>query len=425
MIRKFLKNMFVVPPDAGASPFVIKHFKRNFTANFLDIGTYFFGDSFLASYTILPVFVSTLTDSPIIIGLVPAFYEAGWFIPQLFFAPYIRRKAKLMPLVIKLGIMERFSYLFLAVGAFFLPRMNPELGLGLILVLIIWRSVTAGFYALPWQEVIAKVIPVSHRGRFYGWANMFGKFLGILGAAITGLILVKLPYPKNYSLVFFIGFIVVMLALTFFMLTKEPENPLDAAAKEQKMDWRKDIGRILSANPSFQKFPDQQGDVVPRLYGFQFHGGLRYRTVFPARLVFGSIYRGVNCVQLVRLRGLRPGGRPSWQPYGPAAQRCLPDPVDHHRIIVDLDGGHLFHVWHGGLIHRGGDDRRYEHGDGVWQSGRPPDLYRLVQNTDRASISAGTDHRRGNCRRGWLSGDVPHRAGVRYSGVPVLIIFCD
>jgi MFS family permease len=254
MISKFFQNLFLVPPEADAAPYVVKHFKRNFTVNFFDIGTYFFGDSFLASYTILPVFVSTLTDSPIIIGLVPAFYEAGWFIPQLFFAPYIRRKARLMPLVIKLGAMERFSYLFLAAGAYFIPRMSRETALIVIMVLIIWRSLSAGFYALPWQEVIAKVIPVSHRGRFYGWANMFGKLLGILGAAITGLILARLPYPKNYSLVFFIGFIVVILALVFFLLTKEPFNHLDDQAKAEKVNWLAEIKRILSGDASFRNF---------------------------------------------------------------------------------------------------------------------------------------------------------------------------
>ncbi|MFC1996304.1 hypothetical protein ACFLXI_01690 [Chloroflexota bacterium] len=41
---------------------------------------------------------------------------------------------------------------------------------------------SSGLVAFPWQEIIAKVIPVSHRGRYWGSALILGKSLGIFGA---------------------------------------------------------------------------------------------------------------------------------------------------------------------------------------------------------------------------------------------------
>ena len=81
-----MRNFFIIPNSHSLNPEVVVHFKRNFFANLLDAGFWFLGDSFVAAYTILPVFMSTLTDSPIMIGLIPALEGAGWFLPQLFMA---------------------------------------------------------------------------------------------------------------------------------------------------------------------------------------------------------------------------------------------------------------------------------------------------------------------------------------------------
>ena len=84
-----MKNFFSFPDDSDIHPEVIHHFRRNFFVNVLDAGFWFFGDSFAAAYTIMPVFLSTLTDSPIFIGLIPALEAIGWFFPQLFLAKHL------------------------------------------------------------------------------------------------------------------------------------------------------------------------------------------------------------------------------------------------------------------------------------------------------------------------------------------------
>lgn len=253
-MQNFVDKLFHIPEETGVHPEVVTNFKRNFIVNFLDVAFYFFGDSFVAAYTILPVFVSTLTESPIIIGLVPAIYEAGWFLPQVFFASFVQKQNRLVPVVIKFGLFERLSFLLLAVGAFFLPYLDHQVALWVVMLLIIWKSLFSGFYALPWQEVIAKAIPFSHRGRLFGWANVFGKLLSLSGAVITGIILTRLAYPKNYALVFAIGFVVVMISLVVFSFTKEPVHSKPALRKEEGVDLKTSAVRIIKTNRSFRYF---------------------------------------------------------------------------------------------------------------------------------------------------------------------------
>ena len=261
-MKTFVNQFFQLPEDTDAHPVVAQHFRRNFTANFFDVAIFFFGDGFAAAYTILPVFVSLFTDSPILIALVPAITEAGWFMPQLFMAPYVERQSKLKSLVIKIGSLERLSYLFLSIGALVLPRMERRIALAVILFLVIYKAFVSGLVALPWQEIVARVIPVSHRGRLYGWSMLLGKLLGVGGAALTGYFLREMPFPKNCSVTFFVGFILLAVGIGVFALTIEPERKIQAPQQKMPTRRREKIREILSRDVPFRNF------VISRFLAF-------------------------------------------------------------------------------------------------------------------------------------------------------------
>jgi len=253
-MNTLINQFFKLPEDTDAPQVVTQHFRRNFTANFFDIAIFFFGDGFAAAYTILPVFVSLFTDSPILIAMVPAITEAGWFMPQLFMAPYVERQSKLKSLVIKIGSLERLSYLFLAIGALVLPRMGKGIALAVILFLVIYKAFVSGLVALPWQEIVARVIPVSHRGRLYGWSMLLGKLLGVGGAALTGYFLREIPFPQNYSLTFFVGFILLAVGIGVFAFTIEPERKIELPQRKMPTRRREKTREILSKDVPFRNF---------------------------------------------------------------------------------------------------------------------------------------------------------------------------
>jgi MFS family permease len=220
-----LKDFLLIPETDPVHPEVKKNFKRNFFANLMDACFWFFGDSFAAAYTIMPVFISTLTDSPILIGLIPALDGAGWFLPQLFLARTLEGKNRRMPMVRIFGIFERIPFLLLALGAFLIAQVNKNTALIMVLVFYAIKVFSSGLTALPWQELIATVIPVSHRGRYWGYSLILGKLMGLGSAAITGILLVSITYPYNYATMFTIGFIAVSISYIFLNLNIEPEIP--------------------------------------------------------------------------------------------------------------------------------------------------------------------------------------------------------
>jgi len=226
-----IKDFLVIPETDPVHPEVKKNFKRNFFANLMDACFWFFGDSFAAAYTIMPVFISTLTDSPILIGLIPALDGAGWFLPQLFLARTLEGRNRRMPIVRFLGIFDRIPFFFLALGAFLIPQLDKRIALILILVIYAIKVFSGGLVALPWQELIATVIPVSHRGRYWGYSLILGKLMGLGGAAITGILLVSITYPYNYATMFLLGFCAVSISYIFLNMNIEPEIPRQNSAE--------------------------------------------------------------------------------------------------------------------------------------------------------------------------------------------------
>jgi MFS family permease len=228
-----IKNFLRISPNHTVDPEVRKHFKGNFITNALDGAFWLMGDSFVSVETILPVFASTLTDSAILIGLVPALIHAGWFIPQFFMAGYVKKLNQKLDFTKKLAFIERIPFIIFPLTAFSLHWSNRHFAIVLFMFLTAIRGITSGMVALPWQEVIASVIPSPVRSRFFGVTRMLGRGMGLLGSVISGVILAKFAYPNNYGLSFLMGGVFIWISYFFFIRTVEPQD--------NKIDFTDDI----------------------------------------------------------------------------------------------------------------------------------------------------------------------------------------
>lgn len=262
----------------------------------MDSGFWFFGDSFVAAYTILPVFMSTLTDSPILIGLIPALEGAGWFLPQLFLARHLEGKNRRLPTVLKFGIIDRLPFLLLALGAFFILKVDREVAIVLFLLIYAIKVFSSGLVALPWQELIATVIPVTHRGRYWGIALIVGKLMGMIGAVIAGLMLANIVYPQNYAYMFLAGFVCAAISYFFLSLNLEPE--IERQAPEKNINLWGRIKHILAKDKNFAVYLVNRGFVFLSLmalgfitvYGLQkFDLPISYSAIFAAVMLVSEI----------------------------------------------------------------------------------------------------------------------------------------
>jgi MFS family permease len=251
MIRS-LQSLLTLPP--GSDPDIARHFRRNFFANGMDMVAWLLGMSFMSISAIMPVYVRHLTDSPLIFGLIPALADFGWFAPQLFLAPYVERLPRKYPWVLVLGAIERVPYLVLPLAVIALDTLPQNAAVVVFLILWAWKAFGSGFVATPWQEMLAKVIPVSHRGRFYGLANLTGQLLGVGGSALAAAILATVSYPYNFALSFAVGALGIWASYGFIALTLEPARPAATHSQRINRDYGRRLVAILRRDVNFRTY---------------------------------------------------------------------------------------------------------------------------------------------------------------------------
>jgi len=259
LYRRTLRHMLQldrpVPPldDAGLDAYRDEHYRWNFTVNLLDGASFWFGLSFASSSTIMPLFISKLTDSPWPVGLVAVIAQGGWFLPQLFTANAVERLARKKPVVINLGFfLERLPMWGLLLAALLAARSAP-LALALFLLAYAWHSLGAGVIATAWQDLIARCFPVERRGRFLGLTTFIGTGTGAIGGLFSGWLLATFPFPLNFAYTFAVAATGITISWFFLALTREPVQPVQKPRQSTRQFWS-ELGGIVRRDDNFRRF---------------------------------------------------------------------------------------------------------------------------------------------------------------------------
>jgi MFS family permease len=230
---------------------VERHYRHNFIVNFLD-GTFFWGGlSFIAARTILPVFVSHLTDSKLAIGLLSTIVASGWLLPQLFAANWTQRLSRKKVAPVKFGFFAERVPLFLMAPTALVAITSPSLALILFFIILTWRTIGSGVVAVGWQDMLAKVIPVDRRGRFFGIMAFSGAATGIIGATAAAWLLDHYGFPFGYALCFAIAAVLILISWFFLALTREPAQISREPNISQREFWSR-LPSLLRADQNFQ-----------------------------------------------------------------------------------------------------------------------------------------------------------------------------
>jgi MFS family permease len=230
-----------------------KNLKHNLTVNLADGGLFGVALGFASFSAILPLFVASMTDSAMLIGLVPAIHSAGWLFPQLFTAGHVARLRQYKRTVLIMTIHERAPFLGFAIVSLLLPFTGLNIGLALTFLLLTWQGLGGGFTANAWTSMISKIIPPESRGTFFGMqaglANLF-----ISGSAIgAGYLLDALASPWDFAACFFLASF--FFAVSWFALaaTREPEDTEKIIPVEKTHFWD-DARKVLSRDKNFNWF---------------------------------------------------------------------------------------------------------------------------------------------------------------------------
>jgi MFS family permease len=234
--------------------YIRKNLRFNFLVGLLDGGAFGLGMGFGSFAAIIPLFVHHMTDSALLIGLVPAIHNMGWQLPQLLTAGWIGRLSRYKPLTLNMTIHERLPFLGLALLAFALAGSPSSSILGLTFVMLVWQGFGAGMAANPWTNLVSKVIPQEMHGTFFGAQS--AAFNGLAGASAiaASAILTGVTAPRSFGICFLLTFLFMALSFFFLAATREPELQLPQNSTTSRPGFARESMIILRRDPNFRMF---------------------------------------------------------------------------------------------------------------------------------------------------------------------------
>jgi len=237
-----------------ARQFVEKNYRHNFIANALDATFFWFGLSFIASSTVLPLYVSRFTDNSFLIGLVAFINSFGVLAPQLFTSNWVARAPLKKFFPVTAGFfLERLPLFLLGPSVLLFATNNPRLALISFFILYAWHCTGAGLIMVGWADMLAKIFPLDRRGRFYGISNFLGTGTGILGALMVAWLLANRPFPDGYALSFGMSGLMIFLAWFAIAQTREPPQASSLPTVSQ-LEYFRSLPAILKKDPNFTRY---------------------------------------------------------------------------------------------------------------------------------------------------------------------------
>jgi MFS family permease len=204
--------------------------RKNFVLHVMNGSFIGFAEALSSPSLVMTAFLSQLTTSNLLIGLLSPLRDAGWFLPQFFLAPYVDRARRKVS-AYRAGTTLRFGSWVLLVVSVFVLQDRAAL-LAAVFACTALFSIMAGFAGLPYMIITAKVIPPHRRGLVFGLRQFIGGGLGIAAGGVVTLLLSGqsgLPFPQNYAVVFL--FATVGYALSYLSLSLIEEQPDDVPAR--------------------------------------------------------------------------------------------------------------------------------------------------------------------------------------------------
>ncbi|HID92643.1 MAG TPA: MFS transporter [bacterium (Candidatus Stahlbacteria)] len=184
--------------------------------------------AFIGGKTILPIFVSNLTSSQVLIGLASSLEMASWPLPQIIVASWIEHKPKKKPLYISMAMLRIISIFVLTLIIF---SITGTLLLPIFFALFTIYCVAGGIAGVPFMDIVGKTIPSTKLGSFWGWRIGVGSALAGVAGFFVKHILETRQFPTNYGILFGIATAVITVGLILFSFVEEPTEEV---SKERK-----------------------------------------------------------------------------------------------------------------------------------------------------------------------------------------------
>jgi len=223
------------------------HVKNILHGFFLAIGT-----TIAEPSTILPLIVNYFGGSSMLVGFFAALLRGGAVVVQLFAAFHAQSYKLMMPYLRRIFFVRFLAWFLIGVAIIIFGDNYPNITLASIGFGLFIFSFSAGFAAIYFREIMAKVFSHKFRGKTMAYRQFFSGAGGLLSGALAAWILESFEAPQSYGYLFIISSFIMGLGYIAFALVDEPIKEEISKKENSFKEFLQNSYAILKADKNLQ-----------------------------------------------------------------------------------------------------------------------------------------------------------------------------
>ncbi|EQB39466.1 MFS transporter [Sulfurimonas hongkongensis] len=193
------------------------HIRNILHGFFLTIGT-----TIAEPSTILPLIVNHFGGSSMLVGFFAALLRGGAVVVQLFAAFQAQSYKLMLPYMRRVFAIRFLAWFFIGLAIILFGENYPNLTLFSIGIGLFIFSFSAGFGAIYFKDITAKIFSHKFRGKTMAYRQFFSGAGGLLSGALAGWIIHAFEAPYSYGYLFMISSFIMGLGYIAFGTIDEP-----------------------------------------------------------------------------------------------------------------------------------------------------------------------------------------------------------
>ena len=202
--------------------------------------------------TVLPLMVHHFVQSTIIVGIFASLLRGGAIVIQLYAAFNAQSYKRVIPYLRRVFFFRFLSWFSIGLSIFLVGDNHPYLTITLIGIGLFFFSFTAGFGAIYFKELQAKLFSKSYRGKTMANRNIASSIASIISGGVTGYVLSNFQAPLNYAYLFMVSSILMAIGFIVFGTIDEPIKENISQKEKSFKEFLKNASKTLKSSKRLQ-----------------------------------------------------------------------------------------------------------------------------------------------------------------------------
>ena len=203
--------------------------------------------------TIMPLMVHHFSESAIVVGFYASLLRGGAIVIQLYAAFHAQSYKRVIPYLRKVFFFRFVSWFAVGLSIFLVGDSNKELTLILIGVGLFFFSFTAGFGAIYFKELQAKLFTKAYRGKTMANRSIAGSIASIISGGVAGYVLSNYQAPLNYAYLFMVSSAIMAIGFIIFGTIEEPAKENVSTKEKSFREFIKNSNILLKKDKRLKR----------------------------------------------------------------------------------------------------------------------------------------------------------------------------